>query len=58
MLDLTYVGESSKYKIEFKKMSEHIVSVKGNLKANAFGRGIVTGLYCGKISALQSQGSF
>ena len=37
MLDLTYVGESSKYKIEFKKMSEHIVSVKGNLKAKTKG---------------------
>ena len=37
MLDLTYMGESSKYKIEFKKMSEHIVSVKGNLKAKTKG---------------------
>ena len=37
MLDLTYVGESSKYKIEFKKMSEHIVSVKGSLKAKTKG---------------------
>lgn len=37
MLDLTYVGESSKHKIEFKKVSEHIVSVKGNLKAKTKG---------------------
>ena len=37
MLDLTYVGESSKYKIEFKKMSEHIVSIKGSLKAKTKG---------------------
>ena len=37
MLDLTYVGESSKHKIEFKKMSEHIVSVSGNLKAKTKG---------------------
>ena len=37
MLDLTYVGESSKHKIEFKKLSEHIVSVKGNLKAKTKG---------------------
>ena len=37
MLDLTYVGESSKHKIEFKKVSEHIVSVSGNLKAKTKG---------------------
>ena len=37
MLDLTYVGESSKHKIEFKKVSEHIVSVKGSLKAKTKG---------------------
>ena len=37
MLDLTYVGESSKYKIEFKKMGEHIVSIKGSLKAKTKG---------------------
>ena len=37
MLDFTYVGESTTHKIEFKKMSEHIVGVKGNLKAKTKG---------------------
>ena len=37
MLDLTYVGESSKYKIEFKKVSENIVSISGKLKAKTKG---------------------
>lgn len=37
MLDLTYVGESSKHKIEFKRLNEHVVSVKGSLPAQTNG---------------------
>ena len=37
MLDLTYVGESSKYKINFKRMNKNVVSVKGILPAQTNG---------------------
>ena len=37
MLDFTYVGESTIHKIEFKRLSEHVVSIKGNLKAKIKG---------------------
>ena len=37
MLDFTYVGESTIHKIGFKRLSEHVVSIKGNLKAKTKG---------------------
>ena len=37
MLDLTYVGEKAKHKIEFKKVNENVVSVKGTLPAQTNG---------------------
>lgn len=37
MLDLTYIGENAKHKIEFKKVNENVVSVKGTLPAQTNG---------------------
>ena len=37
MLDLTYVGETAKHKIEFKKANENVVCVKGELPAQTNG---------------------
>lgn len=37
MLDFTYVGESIIHKIEFNKINENVVSVKGNLPAQTNG---------------------
>ncbi len=37
MLNLTYVGESTIHKIEFNRVNDHVVSVKGSLPAQTNG---------------------